>query len=593
MCGLVGIASPTVLGTKGARFLSQALYADQLRGTDSTGVALIDKDNALALYKRALAASDFLQTAYGTLAMDEAESAFIALGHNRATTIGRTTNATAHPFHFGRYVGAHNGTISSHRSIFSVSKHDVDSMNLIDSLDKDGDPIETLKGIHTGAYAISVYDFEDQNLLFARNDERPLSLLNLGTTLLWGSEASMLYWLADRNGLLSKGAKFIDLKPHTLYRYCCNEMDIISLQGYTPKAAPYGHYSGGYGSNWGKGEGVGYKVPGNTRKNYAQGGNQHGHKYDFSIYDGGVSEVLQIDTEEQAFMITKFVPYNVYEDGKIRDEARGKCFGYLYCEEDDAAFPGVFYGATYKEYQEWMAAGTFLPVNVKTGYFTKDGNLTALNVDICKTVDADIFDALPSIYDEMFTEIWTREDVLAQTFCLSQRKFVELRDRRIIAAYEVISEGKTLAAGKADFLAKIAKGSDDSSKPSNVVEITAKVSKGGDEKKCLPSPATTICRGEGASSTAQQVIDATSKTVPGPDGSPISIERFMELTEKGCAVCASVIYIEDAHDMAWDTAKDNTLPVCPNCTSQMYKALAHRSEKDGTVHITRKIPAVN
>lgn len=585
MCGLVGIASPTVMGVKGVKVLSQALYADQLRGLDSTGVALIDKDNNLALYKRALAASDFLQTRYGEQAMHTAESAFVALGHNRATTIGKTSNKTAHPFHYGRYVGAHNGTIAGHRNIFSVSKHPVDSMNFMDSLDKDGDPVETLKGIHTGAYAISVYDFEEQQLLFARNDERPLSLLILKDSLMWGSEASMLYWLADRNGLLCKDTTFLDIKPNTLYTYCCNEMKVTSSSTYTPKSAPY---LGGYGSGWGKG-GLGhYQNPASNkgRRSYAHGGTQlHKYNYDFSLANKELEEVLQLTTlQEHAFMPTHFDPYNTYSDGKIPDEAKGKCIGYVYCPEDDAAFPAIYYGAEYKKYQSWLNEGVFVPANIKTGFFTKDGNLTSLNIDVCSTPTPDIFDDLPTFYAEEFDGIWERFASLARTYCVSKKMFVTLQDRRIMVAYDIVNEGYSITAKLKEYRDTV-----NGTQDTKVVDIESKKKEGQAEKKCLPSPGK-ISHGEG---NVEHIINITSKEVPGPCGKPISVERFMELTEKGCGVCASVIYVEDAHDMAWDIAHGEHKPVCPNCTSQMYKALKHRETADGSVTITRKVPAVN
>ena len=603
MCGLVGIASSVSLGVTGSRLLAQALYADQLRGMDSTGVALVNKDNELALYKRALAASDFLQTRYGHMAMQDAESAFVALGHNRATTIGKTSNETAHPFHYGRYVGAHNGTISSHRSIFSVSKHEVDSMNFMDSLDKDGDPIKTLVGIHSGAYAISVYDLEEQQMLFARNEERPLSILLLDDKIMWGSEASMLYWLAERNKFLCKDASFIDLKPNTLYTYCCNEMKITSSTGYTPKKAPY--YSNVYGGNRGKGRGTGYNVPGanGNRNNWAMGGTQLGKwDYDFSLIAKEAAIVLQIKDSDLPFMPTHFIPYNNYDGhGKsIAPEAKGKCIGYVYIEDDDVAFPCVFYGVSYEEYNKWTAAGEFIPVALRNGYFTKEGNLVTLIVDTQRDPDTEAFESLPTFYDKMFEFIWERFEDLSQSFCVSRGKFVELKDKRIIAAYEVLSGGNTLSAGMEKFYEKV-KGS---KKEGNVVPlIEHKKEKEGNEKKEQTSPAGSTGDAKPGLHQARDNIeslddfrdlrDVADQTVTGPKGKPISIERFMSLTENGCGVCGHIVYAEDADDMAWDVVNGEDRPICSNCTSQMYRALKHRQENGGEVYITRKLPAVN
>ena len=74
MCGIVGFVNTDPLIKKPrADWLEQALYVDQLRGIHSTGLVIQDKAisdtaavdpgklPALRVYKRALAASDFLQ----------------------------------------------------------------------------------------------------------------------------------------------------------------------------------------------------------------------------------------------------------------------------------------------------------------------------------------------------------------------------------------------------------------------------------------------------------------------------------------------------------------------------------------------------
>ena len=60
---------------------------------------------------------------------------FIA-GHTCAATHGAITNRNAHPFRYGRYIGTHNGAVSTPKD----SKYRVDSEYLIDQLNRhDGD----------------------------------------------------------------------------------------------------------------------------------------------------------------------------------------------------------------------------------------------------------------------------------------------------------------------------------------------------------------------------------------------------------------------------------------------------------------------
>jgi hypothetical protein len=69
---------------------------------------------------------------------------FIA-GHTRLATQGAVTDDNAHPFRYGRIVGAHNGMVSAPRG------YSVDSQYLIDSLNKsEGDYQRALA--HTSGY---------------------------------------------------------------------------------------------------------------------------------------------------------------------------------------------------------------------------------------------------------------------------------------------------------------------------------------------------------------------------------------------------------------------------------------------------------
>src|SRR6056297_2197388 len=135
MCGLFGIANSTSLIHSEKRFIEQATFVGTLRGFDSTGMGLVDKNNDMQIHKRALAGPDFASSRVGQKCFDDLSSSFVVIGHNRAATRGVVKDYTAHPYAFGSIIGCHNGTLE-YNSGLDIKGHPVDSMNLIEALSK-------------------------------------------------------------------------------------------------------------------------------------------------------------------------------------------------------------------------------------------------------------------------------------------------------------------------------------------------------------------------------------------------------------------------------------------------------------------------
>lgn len=248
MCGLFGIISTTALGLDEEKFIKQCTFTGTLRGRDSTGLALIDKENNVNLYKRALSGPDFANSDVGSRCFNQLDKSFIVIGHNRAATIGAVNDRTAHPFIFGNMVGAHNGTLQYHKTL-PVSEHSIDSMNLLASLaDTDGTSKELIRVLEQvqGSYAVTLYDTDTEIMWFVRNDERPLHWAPTDDgAVVWASEAGMLSWVAARCGI--KLDKIHGLTENTLYGLDCREMKPVAEEKYEPpKPEPYSH--GGYGN---------------------------------------------------------------------------------------------------------------------------------------------------------------------------------------------------------------------------------------------------------------------------------------------------------------------------------------------------------
>lgn len=219
MCGLVGVLSTEINSYQHSygKFFKQALFADTLRGFDSTGIFVMDTDkmDQPEVFKKAIAAPDFLQLARTNILLQDTKDWNIMIGHNRHATKGGIDHHTAHPFQVGDITLVHNGTIDNHRILPNGNKFDVDSEAIADAINDIG--IEEVVKKISGAFTFIWHDKRNGSLNFVRNDERPLAFAKVKDkkTILMSSEANMLRWLALRNGLALEG--IMEPKPGELF----------------------------------------------------------------------------------------------------------------------------------------------------------------------------------------------------------------------------------------------------------------------------------------------------------------------------------------------------------------------------------------
>jgi predicted glutamine amidotransferase len=193
MCGLVGMAGD--INKKEKQAFDLLLMLDEKRGPHSTGVLSVNNSDHKVV-KRAMPAYDFIDSKGYNKIMSATTR--VLLGHNRWATQGAINSENAHPFHHGHIIGAHNGTLKNQSLLVDSRDFEVDSENLIHSLNEVG--VHSTWGSLSGAAALVWWDTDTNQINMMRNSERPLSYTTSkdGKSLFWASERLMLsYALLD------------------------------------------------------------------------------------------------------------------------------------------------------------------------------------------------------------------------------------------------------------------------------------------------------------------------------------------------------------------------------------------------------------
>ena len=204
MCGIVGFANNSNAINKQndlKDWIKQALIMDTIRGRHSTGLASLSGNcDKWEYIKETMPGWNFVDWKPAEEALSRAKSASAVIGHNRLATMGKINTHTAHPFKYDDIIGVHNGTLR-YCDLPSYHQFEVDSMALISAINEIGakETFEKAKG----AFAAVWIDLSDDTLNFIRNSERSLyfAWANKGETLLYASEAGLIEWLSDRNGV--------------------------------------------------------------------------------------------------------------------------------------------------------------------------------------------------------------------------------------------------------------------------------------------------------------------------------------------------------------------------------------------------------
>lgn len=131
MCGLVGVLlcpqqrTPEVW-REILRITTSNLVANEKRGRDAAGVAIVQQNGEFALFKQPVLASDLIKMPeYDQVLNLVGNRTTCILGHTRMPTKGsRWKDVNNHPLHAGHILGIHNGTVWNDDLLFEQCQYE-------------------------------------------------------------------------------------------------------------------------------------------------------------------------------------------------------------------------------------------------------------------------------------------------------------------------------------------------------------------------------------------------------------------------------------------------------------------------------------
>ena len=213
MCGIVGY-----IGTKDAfPILIKGLRRLEYRGYDSAGVALINDDDSLNVYKTKGKVDNLVE-----FCSDKNISGTVGIAHTRWATHGEPSSRNAHPHYSSSKNLAiiHNGIIENYadlkeklqaKGVQFVSDTDTEVLVQLIEYIKEHKHLDLLTAVQValyqviGAYAIAVLDKRDPDQIIAARKQSPL-VVGIGEDEFFlGSDASPIVEYTDKVVYLEDG----------------------------------------------------------------------------------------------------------------------------------------------------------------------------------------------------------------------------------------------------------------------------------------------------------------------------------------------------------------------------------------------------
>lgn len=178
MCGIVGYAGKTNV----IKNIMTGLKSLEYRGYDSSGIAYLDKNNNIKIYKKVGQIKNLDQI------LNYEDEASLGISHTRWATHGGVTDNNAHPHNQGKITLVHNGIIENYEELkkelekegynFKSSTDSEVAAALIDKLYKENKDmlkiLVKLKEILKGSYAFNIINSDIPNKIYGIRKDVPL-----------------------------------------------------------------------------------------------------------------------------------------------------------------------------------------------------------------------------------------------------------------------------------------------------------------------------------------------------------------------------------------------------------------------------------
>lgn len=178
MCGIVGYAGKTNV----IKNIMTGLKSLEYRGYDSSGIAYLDKNNNIKIYKKEGQIKNLDQI------LNYEDEASLGISHTRWATHGGVTDNNAHPHNQGKITLVHNGIIENYEELkkelekegynFKSSTDSEVAAALIDKLYKENKDmlkiLVILKEILKGSYAFNIINSDIPNKIYGIRKDVPL-----------------------------------------------------------------------------------------------------------------------------------------------------------------------------------------------------------------------------------------------------------------------------------------------------------------------------------------------------------------------------------------------------------------------------------
>lgn len=225
MCGIYGFVGKPKNRKKVAELAEALMYHTQVRGRHSTGYFAVTKSE-FVLEKDAIPADEFIPSSNLRQVIMQ-EKAYVLIGHNRWASMGDITQENAHPFEGARFVLTHNGTCESalnkarNLQLTKNMRGETDSEAILMLLEHVG--LGGFLGV-LGAledFSLAIFDKKAEEIYFARNDSKPLFIVDLRKHLgirAWASTVGIMADALEEVGIPTDKVVGFQTKPGYIYR---------------------------------------------------------------------------------------------------------------------------------------------------------------------------------------------------------------------------------------------------------------------------------------------------------------------------------------------------------------------------------------